>query len=55
MKKTYIWSGYVSASKHSVFVYDPATDKLYLKIIVVEAKSNKIIDNFHRVIEADKP
>ena len=44
MKKTFIWAGFVSPGKHSIFLYDYLEDKFYVKIIVVNAESTKTVD-----------
>ena len=34
--KTQVYARYVRPGKHSIFVYDPQGDRLFMKIVVVE-------------------
>jgi len=34
--KTQVYARYVKPGKHSIFVYDPQGDRLFMKIVVVE-------------------
>ena len=39
MESKSVYTTYVLPGKHSVFVYDPAENKYYYKIIIVEMKN----------------
>ncbi len=39
MRSSFIFSNFCKPGKHSIFVYDPLSDKLYNKIIIVNFKN----------------
>ena len=41
--KVFVFAGFVKPGKHVIVIYDPPTDNLYFKHIIVEVRKQEIV------------